>query len=201
MKRIANQIMLLLCIVILAMSCKPKVPQIFIPKDATSKESLAASEIRRYIYLRTGLLAEISVISTAEMPSSGKVILLERMGQDQVPGDLQQEEYYLKSSKMGELDKLVVSGGSDQAVLYAAYEFAEQLGVRFYLHGDVIPDGKIMFEIPDLNIRQKPLFSIRGIQPFHDFPEGPDWWNANDYRAIISQLPKMKMGKFPPRQK
>lgn len=196
MKRIANQIMLLLCIVILSMSCKPKVPQIIIPKDATTKESLAASEIRRYIYLRTGLLAEISAISTGGIPSSGKVILLERNGQDQVPNDLQPEEYFLKSSKEGSLDKLVVSGGSDQAVLYAAYEFAEQLGVRFYLHGDVIPDGKIMFEIPDLNIRQKPLFSIRGIQPFHDFPEGPDWWNANDYRAIISQLPKMKMNFF-----
>ena len=196
MRRIANQIMLLLCIVILAMSCKPKVPQIFIPKDATSKEALAASEIRRYIYLRTGLLAEIFAISSAEMPTSGKVILLERKGQDQVPGDLQPEEYFLKSSKGGELDKLIVSGGSDQAVLYAAYEFAEQMGIRFYLHGDVIPDGKIMFEIPDLNIRQKPLFSIRGIQPFHDFPEGPDWWNANDYRAIISQLPKMKMNFF-----
>src|SRR5664280_625740 len=110
MKQIANHIMLLLCIVILSMSCKPKVPQILIPKDATTKESLAASEIRRYIYLRTGLLAEISAISTTEMPSSGKVILLERKGQDQVPCDLQLEEYYLKSSQEGALDKLVVSG-------------------------------------------------------------------------------------------
>jgi len=29
--------------------------------------------------------------------------------------------------------------------------------------------------------------------PFHDFPEGPDWWNEGDYKAIIGQLPKMKM--------
>jgi len=29
--------------------------------------------------------------------------------------------------------------------------------------------------------------------PFHDFPEGPDWWDLNDYKAIIGQLPKMGM--------
>ena len=196
MKRIAYQLLFFLGFVVLLMSCKPKGPQIFIPKDATAKESLAASEIRRYIYLRTGLLPEISVGTENEAPSSGQVIILERKGQNQVPADLAEEEYFLKSSKSGELEKLVVSGGSDQAVLYAAYEFAEQLGVRFYLHGDVIPDGKIIFKIPDLDIRQKPLFSVRGIQPFHDFPEGPDWWNANDYRAIIGQLPKMKMNFF-----
>jgi hypothetical protein len=163
------------------------------PNNATAKESLAASEIRRYVYLRTGLLPEIFTASETKMPSSGQVIILERKGQNQVPGDLAEEEYYLKSNLSGAFEQLVVSGGSDQAVLYAAYEFAEQLGIRFYMHGDVIPDGKTLFKIPELDIRQKPLFSIRGIQPFHDFPEGPDWWNVNDYKTIIGQLPKMKM--------
>jgi hypothetical protein len=193
MKVIHSKILFILVILTLTISCKPKVTQILIPKDATVKESLAASEIRRYIFLCSGDLPIITVGSAAESPSSGKLIVIARMGQDQVPNDLQQEEYYLKSNKSGSLDKLVVSGGSDQAVLYAAYEFAERLGIRFYLHGDVIPDTKTIFSIPDLNIREKPLFSIRGIQPFHDFPEGPDWWNVNDYKAIISQLPKMKM--------
>ena len=196
MKRIVYQAILFVCIIALIISCKPKVPQILIPTDVSAKESLAASEIRRYIYLRTGLLPEIIKDSEAEMPTSGQVIVLERKGQNQVPGDLAEEEYYLKSTITADFEKLVVSGGSDQAVLYAAYEFAEQLGVRFYLNGDVIPDGKILFKVPDMEVRQKPVFSIRGIQPFHDFPEGPDWWNVNDYKAIIGQLPKMKMNFF-----
>ncbi|MBD3176710.1 MAG: hypothetical protein GF320_16135, partial [Armatimonadia bacterium] len=29
--------------------------------------------------------------------------------------------------------------------------------------------------------------------PFHDFPEGPDWWDTPDYRAVIAQLPKLRM--------
>ena len=41
-----------------------------------------------------------------------------------------------------------------------------------------------------------PLFNLRGIQPFHDFPEGPDWWNLDDYKAVFSQLPKLRMNFF-----
>jgi hypothetical protein len=172
-------------------SCKPKIVRIFVGKEASRLESLAASEIRRYVYLRTGELPEI--VADEQHPTSGKIIVIDRKGSGPVPADLQVEELFLKTVHEGSLDKLIVSGGSEQAVLYAAYEFAEQLGVRFYLHGDVVPDGKIPFTIPDLDIRKKPLFSVRGIQPFHDFPEGPDWWNIFDYKAIISQLPKLKM--------
>lgn len=191
MKENFRFLVLLLIYVSVMVGCKPKPTQIILPKDPTTKESLAASEIRRYLYLRTGELAQIT--ESDENGTSGKVIVIERKGQNQVPDDLQEEEYYLKTTKEGKLEKLLISGGSDQAVLYGAYEFARQLGIRFYLHGDVIPDGKVALTFPDLDIRQKPLFAIRGIQPFHDFPEGPDWWNVNDYRAVISQLPKMKM--------
>ena len=37
---------------------------------------------------------------------------------------------------------------------------------------------------------------LRGIQPFHDFPEGPDWWNIDGYKAVLAQLPKMRMNFF-----
>jgi hypothetical protein len=59
-----------------------------------------------------------------------------------------------------------------------------------------IVDGEIALESPDLNEMGSPLFELRGIHPFHDFPEGPDWWNEDDYKAIISQLPKMRMNFF-----
>ena len=52
---------------------------------------------------------------------------------------------------------------------------------------------------PGINVVEelgKPLFDRRGIQPFHDFPEGPDWWNADGYKAILGQLPKLRMNFF-----
>ena len=77
-----------------------------------------------------------------------------------------------------------------------AYRLAEVLGVRFYLHGDVVPDEPMEWELPTLDERGAPLFALRGIQPFHDFPEGPDWWNRDDYLAVIGQLPKLRMNFF-----
>ena len=32
------------------------------------------------------------------------------------------------------------AGGDKNGLLYGAYAFAEQMGVLFYLHGDVVPD-------------------------------------------------------------
>ena len=51
-------------------------------------------------------------------------------------------------------------------------------------------------DLPALDETCKPLFDRRGIQPFHDFPEGPDWWNDDAYKAILGQLPKMGMNFF-----
>ena len=28
-----------------------------------------------------------------------------------------------------------------------------------------------------------PAFGTRGLQPFHDFASGPDWWNYQDYKV------------------
>lgn len=169
------------------------------PGEPSALESLAAREVRRYVYLRTGELLPIrSVAVVAGAPS----ILAARKDRPEIKalaGDpallaavaaLKPQEYLLKS--IGP-NLLLIAGGDDAGVLYGAYAFAEKLGVRFYLHGDVVPDGKIPFLISGLNESGRPLFALRGIQPFHDFPEGPDWWNTDDYLAYVSQLAKLRM--------
>ncbi|MDZ7607278.1 MAG: hypothetical protein U5K79_17230, partial [Cyclobacteriaceae bacterium] len=156
---------------------------IAVADNATETEWLAAKEIRRYVYLRTNQLLEVRKFSEAESPA---IRLM-------VADSLEAEEFVLITNEVDGVNKLGIAGGSAMAVLYGAYEFVEQLGVRFYLHGDVIPDQKMAFTIPDLDIRRKPDFRLRGIQPFHDFPEGPDWWNEQDYKSVIAQLAKMKM--------
>ena len=50
--------------------------------------------------------------------------------------------------------------------------------------------------LPKVDELKRPLFRLRGIQPFHDFPEGPDWWNRDGYKAILGQLPKLGMNFF-----
>ena len=68
---------------------------------------------------------------------------------------------------------IVVCGATPKAVLYAAYTFAEQLGARFMLHGDVLPAVNATFRLPtNLSLSLTPAFALRGLQPFHDFSAG-----------------------------
>ncbi len=173
--------------------------------EASGAEQLAAQEVRRYLYLRTGHLLSVrpagekltgaeAAIVVANQDSPLVNALLATPG---VPATarspLGPEEFWLRTLKIGRREVWLIAGGSDTATLYGAYRFAELLGVRFYLHGDVVPDARLAGGVPAMDEQSSPLFAVRGIQPFHDFPEGPDWWNTDDYRAIIGQLPKLRM--------
>ena len=217
-----------LCILLASTGCsvnrgsEAKVSAVTIvsPSDATTAECLAAQEVRRYVYLRTGQLLPIAH-GDKNLPSKTPLIVV---GQKDHPvirrlteknaelassaGSLESQQYLIKTIVSrassprfeGETPStrqaLLITGGDSIGTLYAAYRFAEHLGVRFYMHGDTIPDKRIALKIPDLDEKGKPLFDMRGIQPFHDFPEGPDWWNTDDYKAIIAQLPKLRMNFF-----
>ncbi len=106
------------------------------------------------------------------------------------------EQYLLKTLAHEGRPVLLIVGGDPIGTLYGAYRFAEHLGVRFYMHGDVVPDQRAALQLPVVDETRKPLFDRRGIQPFHDFPEGPDWWNRDSYKAILGQLPKLGMNFF-----
>ncbi len=175
-------------------------------QSASSAEKLAGKEIRRYVYLRTGKLLPITgdesaaakhgfiVVGTKDRPVV-RSLLSDAKFKRAVEG-LAAEQYVLKTLTLDGTPVLLIAGGDPIGTLYGAYRFAEHLGVRFYLHGDVVPDKQIALELPTLDETRKPLFNLRGIQPFHDFPEGPDWWNRDGYKAILGQLPKLGMNFF-----
>jgi hypothetical protein len=160
------------------------------PPKPSAMETLAAREVRRYLYVRTGTLLPIVAAPAAPV---GEAIVVASKGHAPVAGGafagLRPQQFALKT----EGRTAWVVGGDDVGTLYGAYRLAEHLGVRFYLHGDVVPDGRIPLALPVLNETGKPLFETRGIQPFHDFPEGPDWWDTDDYLAYVGQLAKLRM--------
>ena len=172
-------------------------------KDGPALEILAARELRRYWYLRTGDL--LPIVPTMEQQASGGGFVVGRKdramlrGMDGTPAwsatlaGLGPQQYLLRTIERGGNRWLVIAAGDDVGTLYGAYRVAEQIGVRFYLHGDVIPDERMRAELPNLDEPGKPLFALRGIQPFNNFPFGPDWWTTEDYKATISQLAKMRM--------
>lgn len=163
--------------------------------NASPMERLAAKEVQRYVYLRTGELPEIGIAGN----TSARIVVARKdravvtdSSVRNACAKLGPDQYVLRTTSTNGRRTWWVVGGDDTGTLYGAYRLAEKLGVRFYLHGDVIPDVRLK-ALPDVNEVGKPLFSIRGIQPFHDFPEGPDWWNTDDYLTYITQLPKMRM--------
>lgn len=168
------------------------------PAGASVLERLAAAEVRRYVYVRTGALLPLA----PALPAAGDAIVVAAKDNAAVSGldagavDLKPQEFLLKTVKSGDRTILLVAGGDAAGTLYGAYRFAELLGVRFHLHGDTIPDEKIPFALPAAGERARPLFELRGIQPFHDFPEGPDWWSLDGYKAVLAQLPKLGMNFF-----
>jgi hypothetical protein len=173
-------------------------------KDSSFAERLAAQEIRRYFYLTTGKLLTIDeetdhenpgniiFVATKDWPHFKNSTVLDPLFVQTIES-LKPEQYLLKTITHQNRQALLVIGGDPAGVLYGAYRLAEQFGVRFYLHGDVVPDAMREPLLPNLDLIGKPLFAERGIQPFHDFPEGPDWWNLDDYKAYLGQLPKMGM--------
>ncbi|MBN2506676.1 MAG: hypothetical protein JXQ71_08280 [Verrucomicrobia bacterium] len=153
------------------------------PAKAPPRLTLAARELCRYAYLRTGVLPDIADAT----PAHGDAMVL------RPDPALERDAYRLKTTRDGGRVVLTISGGSDLGGLYGAYRVAEILGVRFHLHGDTLPDGRLALSLPDLDETHTPLFDTRGIQPFHDFTEGPDWWTLDDYKAHLAQMTKMRM--------
>jgi hypothetical protein len=202
-RKIILVLMLLACL--LASCRKPGQEAVILsPAGACLQERLAASELRRYLYARTGALVPIATLDS--LPAGKESGILIAVKGRPLPASvideptkkaveaLGDEEFLIKTITSPGRTLVVIAGGGAIGALYGAYRYIEEgLGVRFYLHGDVIPEGRMPFRIPEVNLRDKPLFRLRGIQPFHDFPEGPDWWNVEEYKAVLAQLPKLGM--------
>jgi hypothetical protein len=190
----------------------PRGPAIYVGGGATKLERLGAAELRRYLYLCTGTLPPLVEIgSWAEIDRPGIIVTRDaaagfasagaKSGFDAAAGarvpKLGPEEYWLKTVAQRGQRHVLIAGGDPLGALYGVYAFLERQGVRFYLDGDVVPEERFEYKAPDdLDETARPLFKLRGIQPFHDFPEGPDWWNEDTYKAVLGQLPKLRMNFF-----
>lgn len=183
-ERIVVLICVLLTLILPQLEAK-EVKKIVVLDDASTIVRFAASEVQKYIYLRTHQLIPVQT-EDAGRPGNRTIVL-------GVDNGLSAEEYAIE--RMGE--SLSIRGGSDIGVLYGAYAYAELLGVRFALHGDIIPDELFRGSLIQTEEKHgKPLFALRGLLPFHDFPEGPDLWNEDMYKSCMTQMAKMKMNFF-----
>jgi hypothetical protein len=170
------------------------------PEKSSELEILAAKEVRRYLYLRTGDL--FPVRSAKNIPPGRVIIVAENdhpMVQRLTHLVAPEGGFFIKSEIRKGQQVLIISGDDAVSTLYGAYRFAEKLGCRFYLHGDVIPDEKIALDLGSFDEKGQPVtrngrqWATRGIQPFQNFPPGAVMWGREDWMMYIAQLPKMGM--------
>ena len=167
---------------------------ISIPSNCGEKVEFAARELRRYFFLKSGRVLPIDHAA----PAVGSIALM-------LPGQLDEEAHRRFFDRVVNRDvtndcfqicltdgDARITGASEQGLLFGVYKWIEKTGVRFYLHGDVVPrEGNWMVE--PFDVFGEPQFEKRGILPFHDFPVGPDWWQEQDYDLFHGQLVKMGM--------
>ena len=170
----------------------PRVPAVIaIRQHASELEWLAAHEVRRYVYLRTGKLMRVrrGRVNSDRIAVASK----DRSFCGEVGQDLGPQHFALKTGPTKGAQVWWVVGDDAVGTLYGAYRFAEKLGVRFGLDEDVVPDERLAGGLPVVEETGKPRFTLRGLQPFHDFSVGPDWWNLHDYQSVLSQMVKLRM--------
>jgi Glycosyl hydrolase family 67 N-terminus len=178
-------------------------PAIKIKSGTSFLEQMASKELVRYIYLRTGTIPETQKNSTDKFSnptiiigSKNEPLIKKYTNESKITEkveSLKPQQYFLKTISLKNEKIVVIIGGDELGALYGTYAFIEKLGVRFYLEGDVIPDQKITFQLPEIEEEGKPLFETRGLNPWGSHPFGFDQWSADDYKSIMGQMLKMKM--------
>lgn len=167
----------------------PKV--IAIRQNASPMEMLAANEIRRYVYLRTG---ELLPVKSGVNEGERLVVSIKDAGFCGTLGkELGSQQFTLKTSDEGGQRVWWIVGGDEVGTLNGSYRFAEALGVHFSIEGDAVPDERLSGKWPEVNESGKPRFALRGLLPWHNFSLGPDWWNLQDYESVLTQMAKMRM--------
>ena len=168
--------------------------------DAPELERFAASELGRYLQECFG--AEVSVgheaVDSAEVlflvgsPATNPAV--RRATARRAFPNVSDQGLVLRRLRQRGRRSFLVGGGSPRATLWSVYELAERWGVRFLLHGDVIPRRRALW-LPDVNDVIEPEFPIRQWRVVNDFACGPESWGIEDYQPVLDQLAKLKFNR------
>jgi hypothetical protein len=172
---------------------------------------LAAAEVRRYLALASLPGAPLPALAPATpqalAAAAGPTLLLltraeaAALGVDSPAGVVgavgeAPPPSYTLSAPSANLTQLI--GADAQSVLYAAYSYLEALGFTFTSFGPTVPAPAALLRrgtpLLPLGFYQSdtPVFTTRGLQPFHDFAEGPDWWSEDEHKRVIESILSMK---------
>lgn len=164
---------------------------IVIGHAATPAESLAASELTSYMGRMSG-----SRFSVRTAAGSSPAIVLRRAGAQD--GDLTADAYTIRVRG----DSLLLIGGSDRAILYAAYDLLERLGcewlapaLAFYRGAhEIVPRRRTLTYAPAGDVVERPAIGTRIL----DVGQAASY-DTTSLRQLVAWLPKLRFNtvRFP----
>lgn len=147
-----NKIALILLLAIFAVSCESSI--IIVTSDnAFYQEDLAAKELHRYIYQRTGELSKIVPYKGADLATNAVIIatrgtsFYNEICPDDIKAEvngLKPEGHIVKTVARGQDRRHYIIGADNIGTLYGSYVFAENMGVVFTLN----EDGTVKYSYP-----------------------------------------------------
>ncbi|MCP4642333.1 MAG: hypothetical protein GY851_17945, partial [bacterium] len=108
--------------------------------------------------------------------------------------ELGDQEILIRPGELDGVPAVGIVGGSPRATLWAVYELVERWGVRYLVHGDVVPaePGPL---IPTEEIRMTPNMPTRCWRLVNDLALGPVSWSLEENRRFLHQIAKMKYNR------
>lgn len=158
--------------------------RIVLGKEAGETEKFAAAELQRYIGQMTavnGAGVMVPIISSGEAgeAASGDILLGRAAAHSRVAAVCQQQHIAVDEAALGSdgyiirtttdsggREVVVLTSATERGVLFAAYQFLEELGVRFFGHrdrdGEVVPYREAL-SVPALDVTERPAFRYRFV--------------------------------------
>jgi len=105
------------------------------------------------------------------------------------------EEYEIASSDSG----AVLRAASEQALLFAVFEFLERQGLVFGIDGTTAPIDRpagILLPREGQPWTASPCFAVRGLLPWPDFLNCISIYNDEDFKAYFAAMLRMRFNMF-----
>lgn len=161
---------------------------------SNQQEELAAKEIAAQFEKLFDAETEI----THQLPQEAKFVVL--VGTPKTNPAISTKDWpkmsdqghLVQSRTQGEIQTVVVGGGSPTATLWAAYELGYQYGIRYLMQKDVYPKTPIKLDLTGHDVLLEPQLKTRIFQLATGSPLSFESWSSKDLVGLLKQLSKLK---------
>jgi hypothetical protein len=153
------------------------------------KTRLATRELLSGLHM---LLAAIEVTQTSDDGVAGATLLTLTLDASRFKGS---EDYEISASGNG----AIFRASSEQALLYAVFDFLERQGAVFGVDGTTVPINRLaglQLPEPGRSWTATPRFAVRGLLPWPDFLNCISVYNEEDFKAYFAAMLRMRFNTF-----